>query len=77
MMKDKNQKNESWGGGGSSPRLHPKRGLDVLIHHIADADGWDDLEEVGGQAAVEASGALRLEDLFEEPRHRGLGHATL
>lgn len=71
-----NHKNDSWGQF-SSPRLHPKRRLDVFIHHVADADRWDDLEEVRGQAAVEASGALGLEDLLEQPGHGSLGAAAL
>lgn len=41
----------------------------MLVHHVADADGGDDFEEVGGQAPVETSRALVLQDLPEEARH--------
>lgn len=46
--------------------------LQVLVHHIADADGGDDFEEVGGETSVEPHGALGLQDLLEETRHRHL-----
>lgn len=41
----------------------------MLVHHVADADGGDDFEEVGGQASVEPRRALGLQDLPEETRH--------
>ena len=55
-----------------SARGHTQRRLDVLVHHVADANCWDDLEEVGPQAPVEAGGSLRLEDVSEDARHRHL-----
>lgn len=44
----------------------------MLVHHVADADCRDDFEEVGGQASVEPCGALVLQDLPEQTRHRHL-----
>lgn len=41
----------------------------MLVHHVANADSGDDFEEVGGQASVEPSRALVLQDLLEESRH--------
>ena len=52
-----------------SARFHSQLCLHVLIHHVADADGRDDFEEVGGQASVEPRRALGLQDLLEETRH--------
>lgn len=46
--------------------------LQLLVHHVADADGGDDLEEVWRQAPVEPRRALRLHDLPEEARHGNL-----
>lgn len=48
---------------------HSQLCLYVLVHHIADADGRDDFEEVGCKAPVESCGALGLQDLPEEPPH--------
>lgn len=31
---------------------NPEDFLHVLIHHIGDADSWDDLKKVGGDATV-------------------------
>lgn len=47
-------------------------GLKVLVHHVADADGGDDFEEVGGQASVQPRRTLGLQDLPEEAIHRHL-----
>lgn len=55
-----------------SARGHPQLRLQVLVDDVADADGRDDFEEVGGQASVEPRRALVLQDLPEEPRHRHL-----
>lgn len=76
---------EVWAGGGSdgggykshsrdgvSARLHSELRLQLLVHHVADADGGDDLEEVWRQAPVEPRRALRLHDLPEEARHGNL-----
>lgn len=41
----------------------------MLVHHVADADGGDDFEKVGGQASVETHRALVLQDLPEDPGH--------
>lgn len=43
--------------------------LQLLIHHVADADSGDDFEEVGRQAPVESRRALGLQDLPEETAH--------
>lgn len=50
-------------------RGHSQLRLQLLVHHVADADGGDDFEEVGSQASVEPHRALGLQDLFEEPGH--------
>lgn len=55
-----------------SARRHPELRLQLLVHHVADADGGDDLEEVWRQAPVEARRALSLHDLLEEARHGNL-----
>lgn len=52
-----------------SARRHSQLRLQLLVHDVADADGGDDFEEVGGQASVEPRRALALQDLFEEPGH--------
>lgn len=44
----------------------------MLVHHVADADCWDDFEEIGAQASIEPGGALRLQDVSEDARHRRL-----
>lgn len=44
----------------------------MLVHHVADADGGDDFEEVGGQASVEPHRAFVLQDLPEESGHGDL-----
>lgn len=44
----------------------------MLVDHVADADGGDDLEEVWRQAPVEARRALGLHNLPEEARHGNL-----
>lgn len=46
----------------------------MLVHNVADADGGDDFQEVGGQASVKPSGSLVLQDLPEEAGH---GHLML
>lgn len=48
---------------------HSELCFQVLVDHIADADGRDDFEEVGGQASVEPCRTLGLQDLPEEPGH--------
>ncbi|TNN52428.1 hypothetical protein EYF80_037388 [Liparis tanakae] len=55
-----------------SERLYPELCLQALVHHVADADGRHDLEEVGGEAPVEAPRALGPQDLPEEAGHRHL-----
>lgn len=52
-----------------SARCHSELCLQLFVHHIADADGGDDFEEIGGQASVEPSRALGLQDLLEETGH--------
>lgn len=51
---------------GVSARRHSKLRLQLLVHHVADADSGYDLKEVWRQAPVEARRALRLHDLPEE-----------
>lgn len=46
--------------------------LEVLVHHVADADRWNDLHEVGGQASVESRGPLGPHDVSEQARHAHL-----
>ncbi|KAG9335368.1 hypothetical protein JZ751_005290 [Albula glossodonta] len=41
-----------------SPGLNPQGDFEVLVHHVADADGGDHLHEIWGQAPVEPSGPL-------------------
>lgn len=74
-------KGRSWGGGSLvtfslwkscdwiSARCHSQLHLQLLVNHIADADGGDDLEEVRCQASVEPSRALGLQDLPEKSTH--------
>ena len=49
--------------------LDPQTRPHVLVHHVADADGWDDLHEVGQDPAVESEEALLLHDLLHHPIH--------
>ena len=49
--------------------LDPQTGPHVLVDHVADADGRDDLHEVGQDAAVETEEALLLHDLLHHPVH--------
>lgn len=55
-----------------SARRHSELRLQLLVHHVADADSGDDLQEVWRQAPVEAHRALRLHNLPEEARHGNL-----
>lgn len=52
-----------------SARGHSQCILQVLVHHIANADCWNDLHEVWAQAPVQPHGPFCLDDLFEKPRH--------
>lgn len=47
----------------------------MLIHHIGDADSWNDFEEVGGDATVEAWHTFMRYDVFELARHGQFGFA--
>lgn len=41
----------------------------VLIHHVADADRWDDLHEIGQDATVKSKEALFFHNLLHHQVH--------
>lgn len=52
---------------------HPEDFLHVLVHHVGDADSWNDFEEVGGDATVQARYTFMRYDVFELAHHGQLG----
>lgn len=52
---------------------HPEDFLHVLVHHVGDADSWNDFEEVGGDAAIQAGHTFLRYDVFELAQHGQLG----
>lgn len=60
---------------GPSPGRDPQSLLHVLVDHIGDAHGRDDLHEVGGDAPVQARHALLGQDVAEQTQHGELGGA--
>lgn len=58
---------------GPSPGRDPQGLLHVLVDHVGDAHGWDNLHEVGGNAPVEAPHALLGQDVTEQTQHGQLG----
>lgn len=52
---------------------HPEDFLHVLVHHVGDADSRNDLEEVGGDAAIQARYTFMGYDIFELANHCQLG----
>lgn len=49
--------------------LDSQRDLQVLVDHVADADRWDDLHEVGCQASVESYCSLSPNNVSEQSCH--------
>lgn len=45
----------------------------MFVHHVGDADGWDDLEEIRGDATIKAGYAFVRYDVFELSEHGQLG----
>lgn len=45
----------------------------MLIHHVGDADSWDDFKKVGGNASVQAGHTFLRYDVFELAHHAQLG----
>lgn len=45
----------------------------MLVHHVGDADSWNDFEEVGGDAAIQAGYTFMRDDVFELAYHGQLG----
>ena len=45
----------------------------MLVHHIGDADSWNDFEEVGGDAAIQAGYTFMRYDVLELAHHGQLG----
>lgn len=45
----------------------------MLIHHVGDADSWDDFKKVGGNATVQAGHTFLRYDVFELAHHAQLG----
>ena len=41
----------------------------MFVHHVGDADGRDDLEEVGRESSVQPRQALVEHDVFELAQH--------
>lgn len=52
---------------------HTEDFFHVLVHHVGDADSWNDFEEVGGDAAVQAGHTFMRYDVFELAQHGQLG----
>lgn len=52
---------------------HPQDFLHVLVHHVGDANCWNDFEEVGGDAAIQARYTFVRYDVFELAHHGQLG----
>lgn len=45
----------------------------MLVHHVGDADSWDDFKKVGGNASVQAGHTFLRYDVFELAHHAQLG----
>lgn len=45
----------------------------MLVHHIGDADSWDNFEEVWGDATIKARHAFMRYDVFELAHHGQFG----
>lgn len=52
--------------------LDPQARAHVFVHHVADADGRDDLHEIGEDATVKSEEAVLLQDLLHHAAHRQL-----
>lgn len=45
----------------------------MLIHHVGDADSWNDFKKVGGNSTVQAGHTFLRYDVFELAHHAQLG----
>lgn len=52
---------------------NPEDFLHMLVHHVGDADSWDDFKKVGGNASVQAGHTFLRYDVFELAHHAQLG----
>lgn len=52
---------------------YPQDFLHVLVHHVGDANCWNDFEEVGSDAAIQARYTFVRYDVFELAHHGQLG----
>lgn len=52
---------------------HSEDFLHVFVHHVGDADSWNDFKEVGSDAAIQARYTFTRYDVFELAHHGQLG----